>query len=140
MLIRFRQDVIDLHPKYVVILAGTNDIACNTGYIALEDILGNIQSMCELAKAHRIKPVLCSVTPSVQFGWRKSITDVAGKISELNAMIKEYARNSRIPYIDYHSALAAEDGSFPKEFSYDGVHPNLAGYKVMEPLLLRRLK
>lgn len=140
MLIRFRQDVIDLHPKYVVILAGTNDIACNTGYITLEDILGNIQSMCELAKAHRIKPVLCSVTPSVQFGWRKSITDVAGKISELNAMIKEYARKSRIPYIDYHSALAAEDGSFPKEFSYDGVHPNLAGYKVMEPLLLRRLK
>ena len=139
MLIRFRQDVINLHPKYVVILAGTNDLACNTGYISPENILGNIKSMCELAKANKIRPVLCSVTPSVQFGWRKSITDVDEKIARLNQMIKEYAEESRIPYIDYHSALAGEDGSFPKEYSYDGVHPGLAGYRIMEPLLLHAL-
>lgn len=140
MLIRFRQDVIELHPKYVVILAGTNDLACNTGYISPENILGNIKSMCELAKAHKIRPVLCSVTPSVQFRWRKSVTGVAEKIAELNRMIKAYAQQNRIPYVDYHSALAAEDGSFPRKYSYDGVHPGLDGYKIMEPLLLSILK
>lgn len=140
MLIRFRQDVIELHPKYVVILAGTNDLACNTGYISPENILGNIKSMCELAKAHKIRPVLCSVTPSVQFRWRKSVTGVAEKIAELNGMIKAYAQQNRIPYVDYHSALAAEDGSFPRKYSYDGVHPGLDGYKIMEPLLLSILK
>lgn len=117
-----------------------DNVACNTGCISPENILGNIKSMCELAKAHKIRPVLCSVTPSVQFRWRKSVTGVAEKIAELNGMIKAYAHQNRIPYVDYHSALAAEDGSFPRKYSYDGVHPGLAGYKIMEPLLLSILK
>ncbi len=140
MLVRFRQDVIDLDPKYVVILAGTNDIACNGGYISHEHIMDNLKSMCELARAHKIRPVLCSVTPSVQFWWRKSITGVSDKILRLNEMIKAYAEEKRIPYVDYYSALADENGALPAEYSDDGVHPNTAAYKVMEPLLLKVLK
>ena len=139
MLIRFRKDVLDLNPKYAVILAGTNDIACNAGYIAPENILGNIISMCELAKTHKIKPVLCSVTPSARFGWRKSITGVSEKIENLNAMIRKYAEENRIPYVDYHSALKDENGGLPARYSGDGVHPNLEGYKIMETILMESL-
>lgn len=140
MLIRFRQDVLDLKPKYVVILAGTNDLARNTGYIAPENIMDNLASMCELARLHKIRPVLCSVTPSIQFGWRKSIENVSGLIESLNKMIEEYARENRIPYVDYHSALRDSDGGMKAGYSDDGVHPTAEAYKVMESVLLPYLR
>lgn len=139
MLVRFRQDVIGLHPKFVVILAGTNDIAMNNGYIELENVLGNLISMCELARANRIKPILCSVTPSAGFGWRPEIKDAASRIEELNGMIKAYAESEKIPYVDYHSALKDENGGLPAEYSGDGVHPNPDCYKVMEQIILEYL-
>ena len=95
MLVRFRADVINLKPKAVVILAGTNDIAQNNGYISLENAFGNIVSMVELAKANNIKPILCSVMPAYEFGWRKGL-EPAGKIIKLNAIIKAYADKNKI--------------------------------------------
>ena len=137
MLVRFRQDVINLNPKYVVILAGTNDIALNNGPISLENILGNIISMCELAKLHKIKPILCSVLPAEQYRWRKELQP-AGDIIKLNQMIKDYAKSERIPYVDYHSALTNDNGGLPEQYSGDGVHPNIDCYKVMEEIILKQ--
>ena len=138
MLVRFRRDVIDLAPKYVVILAGTNDIALNNGLISLENILGNIISMCELAKAHKIKPVLCSVLPADRYGWRKELQP-AEDIIKLNQMIKEYAKSAKITYVDYHSVLTNEKGGLPEEYASDGVHPNIECYKIMEEMILKHL-
>ena len=136
MLVRFRQDVLDLKPRCVVIMAGINDIAMNNGIISLDNIMGNIRSMCELAKAHKIKVILCSVTPSRQFRWRKELTP-AEDIKRLNEMIREYASKNKIYYVDYHSALTEEDGGMPLKWAKDGVHPNKACYiAVMEPMVL----
>ena len=95
MLVRMRKDVVALHPKYVVILAGTNDIAKNNGFIEVDDIYGNIVSMCEIAKANKVKPVICSVLPVKQYKWRKEVTDCADRIIRLNAMLKEYAEKNK---------------------------------------------
>ena len=138
MLVRFRRDVIDLQPKYVVILAGTNDIAKNNGEISLENILGNIISMCELAKVHKIKPVLCSVLPAAAYRWRKEIRP-AEDIVKLNSMIQEYAKANRIPYVDYHSVLKDENNGLPEVHAADGVHPNVDCYKIMEKMILEYL-
>lgn len=138
MLVRFRRDVLDLAPKYVVILAGTNDIALNNGMITLENILGNLQSMCELAKAHKIKPVLCSVLPADRYRWRKELKP-AGDIVKLNEMIKAYAKDAKIKYVDYHSALKDENNALPAKYAADGVHPNLECYKIMEEIILQYL-
>ena len=138
MLVRFRRDVLDLSPKYVVILAGTNDIALNNGLISHDNILGNIQSMCELAKAHKIKPILCSALPATGFRWRKELQP-ADDIIKLNEMIKEYARAERIPYVDYHSVLKDENNGLPEKHAADGVHPNLDCYKIMEDIVIRYL-
>ncbi len=138
MLSRFQADVIALRPKMVIIMAGTNDIAMNNGYIAHEHILQNIQSMVELAKYHRIKPVLCSCLPAAEFKWRKNLTP-AEDIKRLNEMIKAYAEANKIKYIDYHSALADEIGGLPKKYAADGVHPNMEGYAIMEEILLKNL-
>ena len=138
MLVRFRRDVIELYPKYVVILAGTNDIALNNGPISLENILGNLKSMCELAKVHKIKPVLCSVLPADKYKWRKEL-EPAEDIVKLNEMIREYARSTRIPFVDYHTALKNENGGLPAELAPDGVHPNLDCYKIMEDIILKVL-
>ncbi len=138
MLSRFQADVIALNPKMVVIMAGTNDIAMNNGYIELEHILQNIQSMCELAKYHKIKPVLCSCLPAAAFKWRPNMTP-AEDIKRLNEMIKAYAKANKIKYIDYYSALADEEGGLPKKYAKDGVHPNLEAYKIMEGILLESL-
>ena len=138
MLVRFRRDVIDLSPKYVVILAGTNDIALNNGKISLENIFGNIQSMCELAKANKIKPIICSVLPAGMYGWRPELKP-AQDIVKLNMMLKEYAKKAPIPYVDYHSALKDENDALPKKHAADGVHPNLECYKIMESILLNYL-
>lgn len=139
MLVRFRADVINLKPKAVVILAGTNDIAQNNGVISLENTLGNIVSMAELAKANGIAVVLCSVMPASDFKWRPGL-EPAGKIIKLNRMIKEYADKNGLAYVDYHTALADEEGGLPAKYSEDGVHPTLEGYKVMENLLAPALK
>ncbi len=138
MLSRFQADVIALRPKMVIIMAGTNDIAMNNGYIAHEHILQNIQSMVELAKYHRIKPVLCSCLPAAEFKWRKNLTP-AEDIKRLNEMIKAYAEANKIKYIDYYSALADEIGGLPKKYAADGVHPNMEGYAIMEEILLKNL-
>ncbi|MDL2309937.1 SGNH/GDSL hydrolase family protein [Parabacteroides sp. OttesenSCG-928-B22] len=139
MLVRFRPDVIDLHPQIVVILAGTNDIAQNNGYISHKHILGNIISMVELAKANQITPILCSVLPATRFGWRPEI-EPAKLIVELNEMIKAYAEQNGLLYVDYYSSLTDEKGGLPTQYATDGVHPNLEAYRIMERLVQEALK
>ncbi|TRX28620.1 acylhydrolase [Flavobacterium franklandianum] len=133
MLIRFRADVIALKPKIVVILAGANDIAGNTGPSTLEMITDNIFSMAELAKAHQIKVILCSVLPAYDFPWRTS-SFPAEKIVRLNTMIKKYANANEILYLDYYSVLVDEQKGLKATYADDGVHPNKAGYEVMNSL------
>ncbi|MEG1935063.1 MAG: GDSL-type esterase/lipase family protein, partial [Rikenellaceae bacterium] len=134
MLSRFHQDVVDLKPKAVVILAGTNDIARNNGYISLKNIFNNIVSMVEIAKSNKIKVVLCSIVPASKFGWRKELSP-AEDIKAMNVMIKKYAKDHKIPYVDYHSALTDENGGLPLKYAADGVHPNVDGYLIMESLV-----
>lgn len=134
MLARFRADVIDLKPKVVLIMAGTNDIARNQGPVELKNIAGNVISMAELARANRITPIICSITPASQYGWRKEIENVGDKIMEVNKMLKDYADSHRMMYLDYHTPLANEEKGLSKEHSGDGVHPNKACYIIMEKL------
>jgi lysophospholipase L1-like esterase len=133
MLVRFRQDVIDLHPRVVVILSGTNDIAENTGKTSLTAISENIESMTELAQANRIDVVLCSVLPAKDFWWHHDL-DPAPKIRALNEWIHEYAKRKHLPYVDYYSRVVNDDGGLKSDYSPDGVHPNSAGYAIMAPL------
>lgn len=133
MLVRFRQDVLDLHPDVVLILAGTNDIAENNGPMTFDSIAGNIKSMAELARANRIKVVLCSVLPAYDFHWRPGKAP-AEKIVKLNELIKAYAEENKIVYIDYYSPMVDERKGLKPAYAPDDVHPNLEGYKVMEPL------
>jgi len=133
MLVRFRPDVINLKPAVVVILAGTNDIAGNTGPSTVEMIMDNLISMAELAKANQIKVVLSSVLPVFDYPWKPGLQP-AEKIIALNVMIKTYAEKNDLVYLDYFSATVDELNGLKKELSGDGVHPNLAGYKIMEPL------
>lgn len=139
MLLRFRPDVIELKPAAVVILAGINDIAENTGPITLEAIFGNIVSMVQLAQANKIKVVLCSVLPANRFPWRPAIQP-ADKVIALNKMLKEYAEHHKIVYIDYYTAMVDDEKGLPKKYAEDGIHPTLEGYKVMEELLRKGLK
>jgi lysophospholipase L1-like esterase len=139
MLVRFQEDVINLHPKVVVICCGTNDIAQNNGPISLEHILHNIKSMCQLARANKIKPVVCSTLPAKGFKWRPEMKP-ANDILQLNEMIKAYAKENKIPYVDYHSALKDEENGLPRKYSKDGVHPNAQGYAVMESVIMPVLK
>lgn len=136
-LVRFRDDVVNLHPKVVVINAGTNDVAQNNHPYVEDRTLGNIISMCEIAKANKIKVILSSVLPCGGFGWNRSITDAAQKIQSLNARIKAYADANKIPYIDYWTPLADTDGSLKSAYTQDGCHPTEAGYEVMEPLAVK---
>lgn len=133
MLVRFRQDVIDLHPQVVVILGGTNDLAENTGPMTLEQTENDLASMADLAAANHIRVVLCSVTPSVDFPWHKGLAPAA-KIAALNDWIRQYAAQKKYVYVDYYSALKDGQGGLPATLSHDGVHPNLAGYARMAPL------
>lgn len=134
MLVRFRQDVIELKPAVVVILAGTNDIAENTGPTTLEAIFGNIVSMAELAKANNIRVVLSSVLPAYTYRWRPQIQPVE-KIAALNAMLKDYCSKHKITYVDYYSPMVDDQKGLDKKYTNDGVHPTLTGYKIMEPLV-----
>lgn len=143
MLVRFRQDVVNIGAKTVVILAGTNDIAGNTGYSSLEMIMDNIKSMCDIARANNIRPVLCSVLPAYRYSWKKDVKPNE-LIPKLNEMIKEYAKAGRITYVDFFSALAdnapGNENGLPEKYSKDGVHPNMDGYRIMEEILLKVLK
>jgi lysophospholipase L1-like esterase len=134
MLIRFRPDVIAHKPEAVVILAGTNDIAGNTGPMSLEDIQGNLQSMAELAKANGIRVVLASVLPVSDYLRPQTGRRPPEKINALNAWIKDYAAKNGHVYLDYYSAMLDDKGVLKQELTYDGLHPNEAGYEVMGPL------
>ena len=139
MLVRFRRDVLDHNPKCVVIMAGTNDVAQNNGYIAPENTVGNIISMCELAQAHGIKVILCSVPPTSVFGWRRDLSP-AQPIRDLNVMLEAYAKEAKIYYLNYHPALTDEKGGLPPKWSNDTCHPNLECYRtVMEPMVSEAL-
>jgi lysophospholipase L1-like esterase len=137
MLVRFRQDVIDLHPKAVLILAGTNDIAGNTGPMRLEDIEADYASLAELARAHDVKVIYASVLPvhnytekSKDFFAQRS----PEKILELNAWLKNYCVKNGLVYLDYFSAVVDDKGLMKKDLADDGLHPNAAGFKIMTPL------
>lgn len=133
MLLRFRQDVIDLKPGAVVILAGTNDIAGNTGLASPRMIQDNLRSMAELAKANGIAVILASILPVSDYPWRPGLQP-ADKVRRLNAWIRDYARAHGITYLDYYTALANADGGMDRELAADGVHPTSAGYAKMAPL------
>lgn len=136
-LARFRNDVINLQPKLVVINAGTNDIAENTGVYNEELTFGNIVSMVELAKANGIKVILTTVLPAARFGWNPSITDSSEKIIKLNARVAEYAKQNKIPFVDYYTPMVhGADHALNPAYSKDGVHPTAEGYEVMEAVIL----
>ncbi len=137
MLVRFRQDVIDLHPKVVVILAGTNDIAGNTGPMRNEDIEANYESLAELARANRLRVVYASVLPVHNYTERSKdffAQRPMARILELNTWLKDYCAKNDIVYLDYFSALVDDKGMLKKDLADDGLHPNAAGYKIMAPL------
>ncbi len=133
MVLRFHQDVVNLKPKVVVILAGINDIAGNTGPMTLEETENNLAAMAEMATANGIKVVLCSVLPAFDFPWRPGLTP-ASKVVTLNEWIKTYAAEKGHVYVDYYSVMKDERGGLPVTLSHDGVHPLPAGYAVMAPL------
>ena len=139
MLVRFRADVIALQPTIVVLLAGVNDIAGNTGPSTFEMITNNILSMVELAKANQIKVILCSVLPANNFLW-KTKTYPAEKIIKLNILLKKYAEENQIYYLDYCSAMADEQKGMRVELADDGLHPNKKGYELMATLFEKAIE
>jgi lysophospholipase L1-like esterase len=136
MLVRFRQDVIALKPRVVVILAGTNDLAGNTGPSTLEMIEDNIASMAELARANGIRAVLCSVLPVYDYPWKPGL-EPAAKIITLNAWMRDYAARHAAIYVDFHSAMQDARHGLRADLTYDGVHVTEAGYRVMAQLVER---
>jgi lysophospholipase L1-like esterase len=133
MVLRFRQDVIDLKPKVVLILAGTNDIAGNTGPETVEQIEGYIASMAELGQANGIKVILCSILPAYDYPWKPGM-EPAPKILAINVWMKDYAARHHHIYLDYHTAMKDQRDGLPANLSHDGVHPTHDGYAVMAPL------
>jgi lysophospholipase L1-like esterase len=133
MVVRFRQDVINLRPAAVVILAGTNDVAGNTGPMTPEMTEDNFRSMVDLAKANGIRVIVASITPAADYPWKKGLAP-AGKIKTLNNWLQGYCVNHSVTYLDYYSAMVDEDGGMKPGISFDGVHPNAKGYAIMAPL------
>ncbi|HMD44225.1 MAG TPA: SGNH/GDSL hydrolase family protein [Candidatus Acidoferrum sp.] len=133
MLVRFRQDVVALQPKAVVILAGINDIAENTGKTTLEAIEDNFASMSEIARANGIQVVLCSTLPASAFPWHPGLQP-APEVKALNAWLRNYAATKGLIYVDYYTPMANAEGGLKAELGRDGVHPNKAGYELMAPL------
>ncbi len=133
MLVRFRQDVVNLKPKVVVILAGINDIAENTGKTTLDAIEDNFSSMSEIARANGIRVALCSVLPASGFPWHPGL-EPAPKVKALNAWLKDYAAKHNLVYIDYYTSMANAEGGLKSDLGSDGVHPNKVGYEIMAPL------
>lgn len=141
MLIRFRPDVVNLSPKSVVILAGINDIAGNTGPISIENTAENIISMAEIATANNIQVFICSTLPAIDFPWSPGLNP-SPKVIKLNSLLKKYCDDNNITYVDYFSSMVDNNGGLRvPEFttSDDLIHPNLAGYKVMEKIILSAL-
>jgi len=134
MLLRFKQDVIDIKANTVIILAGINDIAENTGPISLKQILGNIISMCELANQNNIRVILCSVLPANKFPWEPKINPTQ-KVIDLNEMLLDYANSKSITYVDYYSKMVDDKQELISAYGYDPVHPNLEGYVIMKHIL-----
>ena len=135
-LVRFREDVIELQPKIVVINGGTNDIAENNYAYDEDRTFGNIVTMAELADASGIKVILTPILPADQFPWRKEIKDIPQKQRNINARIKEYAESNGYGYADYYTPMVTPSGSLNPDLTYDGVHPNANGYNVMEQIIL----
>ena len=136
MLVRFQSDVIDLHPRVVVIMAGTNDVAHNDFWADPEQVVHNVVSMCTLAKANGIVPVVSSIPPCNSFAWRKEIQNAGQTIADINAALKAYAKANDIVYVDYHSALVDDNLGFSKSLSNDGCHPNPDTYYQMEEMVV----
>lgn len=139
MLIRFKPDVVNLKAEVVVILAGINDIAGNTGPSTLEMIEDNLSSMVEIAQVNKIRVVLSSVLPAYDFPWHRGM-EPAEKVVKLNDWIKSYAGAHDCIYLDYFTPMADEKHGLKKEYTQDGVHPNIAGYRIMEPLAEEAIK
>ena len=134
ILLRMRQDVIDLHPRVVVILAGTNDIAENTGPTTLTQIEGNFESMAQLARANHIGVVLCSILPTVHYSWHPQVPNPAPRIAALNRWLEAYAAREHDVYVNYYAAMKDPQGALKRDLTPDGVHPLPAGYAIMAPL------
>jgi lysophospholipase L1-like esterase len=139
MLVRFTNDVIDLHPKAVVIMAGTNDVAHNDYWVSPEKVVENIVAMCNIAKANGIIPIISSIPPCKAFVWRPEIENAGQTIVDINKSLKAYAETNGLIYVDYHSALSDEDFGFPKTLSEDGCHPDPDTYFIMENMVLEAL-
>lgn len=135
ILLRFRQDVIGLHPQAVVILAGTNDLAGNAGPESLSEIEGNLASMVQLGRANGIAVVLCSVLPTVRYWWHPQVPDPAPRIAALNRWLQAYAARHHAVYVNYYQAMKDAAGGLRPGLSIDGVHPSAAGYAVMTRLI-----
>ena len=140
MLLRFTSDVINLRPKAVVIMAGTNDVAHNTYWVEPNKVVDNVVAMCNLAKANGIVPIISSIPPCASFVWRPEIENAAQTIFDINKRLKAYAEANGIVYVDYHVALADEQNAFPKALSDDGCHPNPDTYFIMERLVLEAIE
>ena len=139
LLLRFRQDVLSLRPKKVILLAGINDIAQNIGPMSLNAIMDNIIAMTELAEVNGVQMILCSVLPANSFPWRPEIIPTQ-KVIDLNQKIKTYAYKKDLVYIDYYSSMVNDQKGLKDGLGYDTVHPNKAGYELMEKILLAHLK
>ena len=140
MLLRFTADVINLRPKAVVIMAGTNDVAHNTYWVEPNKVVDNVVAMCNLAKANGIVPIISSIPPCASFVWRPEIENAAQTIVDINKLLKAYADANGIVYVDYHAALADEQNAFQMSLSDDGCHPNPDTYFIMEKLVLEAIK
>jgi lysophospholipase L1-like esterase len=136
---RFQNDVIDLEPKWVIILAGINDVAENNGPISIEDIMNNIVSMVEKALKNNIEVVLCAILPASNFYWNPKIKPIE-KIKQLNILIEAYCLTEKIKFVDYYTPMVDEYFGLDKKFTDDGVHPNLNGYLKMKTILESYLK
>ena len=133
MVVRFHQDVVNLHPRAVVILAGINDVAGNTGPMTPEMTKDNLRAMVEMARANGIKVAMTSILPAGDFPWKRGM-EPAGKVRLLNTWLQDYCKGEGIVYVDYYVSLADESGAMKAGLSLDGVHPNAAGYAIMAPL------
>lgn len=142
MLLRFYDDVVALHPDVLVLKCGINDIAQNTGPYDQQKTLNNIKAIAQLARANKIKIILCSVLPANDFKWRPGL-EPADKVIELNAAIKKFADENDFFYLDLYSSVVDENKGMKKEYANDGVHPTVEGYKILEPLVeeaIRKIK
>ena len=140
MLVRFTADVIDLHPKAVVIMAGTNDVAHNEYWVAPDKVIDNIIAMCQLAQANGIIPIISSIPPCSKFPWREEIINPGQTIVDINKSLRAFAEANGLVYIDYHAALADDNLGLPKALSDDGCHPNPDTYFTMEEMALESIR